>query len=233
MIPWNPALHVELPSADKPSTGVWTPEQLGAFLDYIAEDRLYAFFHLVALLGLRRGEALGLRWSDVDLDAGVLRVAQQLVETANGLLLKPPKTRRGLRAVPLDAETVTVLRRHHLRQLTEKAAWGKAWHQGDLVFARENGEWLRPEYVSHLFPRLTRDAGLDRIRLHDLRHTSASLALSAGVPMKVVSDRLGHSSTAITADLYTHVSPVLAQDAADRIAAAVPRRPRTPQAEGV
>lgn len=226
MIPWNPALHVELPAARKPTTKAWTPEQLGAFLDHVAEHRLYAFFHLVALAGIRRGEALGLRWEDVDLEAGVLRVAQQLVETPDGLRFGPPKTRSGSRAVPLDAETVHVLVRHLDSQRGERAAWGPAWVDLGLVFTREDGTMLRPEYVSHLFPRLSRQAGLDRIRLHDLRHTSASLALAAGVPMKVVSERLGHSSTVITADLYTHVVPTLAQDAADRIAAAVPRRSR-------
>lgn len=226
LIPWNPALHIELPPPRKPATGVWTPEQLGAFLDHINEDRLYAFFHVIALLGLRRGEALGLRWMDVDLEAGVLRVAQQLVETSGGLRFGPPKTRSGTRAVPLDTETVHVLVRHLTRQQEEKAAWGAAWIDTGLVFTRENGGALRPDFVTHLFPRLSREAGLERIRLHDLRHTSASLALSAGVPMKVVSERLGHSSTGITADLYTHVAPVLGQRAADRIAAAVPRRPQ-------
>jgi len=226
LIPWNPALHVELPPSRKPTTGVWTPEQLGAFLDHIIEDRLYAFFHIVALLGLRRGEALGLRWIDIDPGKSLLRVSQQLTETRTGLHFGPPKTRSGIRVVSLDTETVQVILEHQARQDEERKAWGQAWVDCGLVFVRENGEALRPDFVTHRFARLSREAGLERIRLHDLRHTSASLALSAGVPMKVVSDRLGHSSTAITADLYTHVVPVLAQDAADRIAAVVPRRLR-------
>jgi len=126
--------------------------------------------------------------------------------------------------VPIDAGTVEVLRDHLGRQAKERAAWAEAWLDRGLVFTRENGEMLRPDYMSHLFLRLAADAALPRIRLHDLRHTSASLALAAGVPMKVVSQRLGHSSTAITADLYTHVAPAVAQDAADRIASVVPRR---------
>lgn len=224
LIPWNPALHVELPAADKPDTAVWTAAQFGCFLDHVAPHRLYALFQLIGLAGLRRGEALGLRWTDVDLAAGRLRVTQQLIDSGAGLGFGPPKTRSGVRSVPLDLGTVEVIRQHREQQASERLAWGEAWVNRGLIFTRENGEMLRPDYLSHLFLRLAAEVGLPRIRLHDLRHTSASLALAAGVPMKVVSQRLGHSSTAITADLYTHVVPAVAQDAADRIAALIPRR---------
>jgi len=100
-------------------------------------------------------------------------------------------------------------------------AWGEAWQDCGLVFTREDGSALRPDYVSHLFGTLVERAELPRIRLHDLRHTNASLALAAGVPLKVVSQRLGHSTTAITSDLYTHVIPIVAREAADRIAALI------------
>jgi integrase len=154
----------------------------------------------------------------------MLAVRQQLVETKDGLRFGPPKTRSGERAVPLDALTVEILREHAARQTADRVSWGLGWRERGLVFTRENGDLLRPDYVTHLFARLALEAGLPRIRLHDLRHTSASLALTAGVPMKVVSERLGHSSTAITADLYTHVVPTAAREAADRIAATVPLR---------
>lgn len=224
LIPWNPALHVELPSALHTSTTVWTGRQVGQFLDAHEGHRTYALWHLIALVGLRRGEALGLHWSDVDLATGMLCVRQQLVETKDGLRLGPPKTASGERAVPLDIVMVEVLREHQERQTSDRRNWGGGWVESGLVFARENGDHLRPDHVTHLFARLTAEAGLPRIRLHDLRHTSASLALAAGVPMKVVSERLGHSSTAITADLYTHVVPSVAREAADRIAATVPLR---------
>jgi len=227
LIPWNPAMHVELPAAEKPDTAVWTSQQLGHFLDEVAGHRLYALFHLVALAGLRRGEALGLRWVDIDIVATNLRVVQQLLDTGGELRFGPPKTRSGVRIVPLDAGSIEVLRQHRVRQNEEHVAWGDAWVDRGLVFTRENGEMIRPDYLSHLFVRLATEANLPPIRLHDLRHTSASLALAAGIPMKVVSQRLGHSSIAITADLYTHVVPAVAQDAADRIAAVVPRRAAT------
>lgn len=224
LIPWNPAEHVELPERSRPHPSVWTPEQLGAFLDSIADHRLYAYFHIVAFAGLRRGEALGLAWEDLDFDKGLIRVRQQLVDAGQGAYLGPPKTRSGVRRVPVDAFTLDVLKAHRRAQLDERARWGSAWVDTGLVFTREDGTAFRPEYLTHLFRRLVDAANLPRIRLHDLRHTSASLALAAGVPIKVVSDRLGHSSTAITSDLYTHVIPVVAQEAADSLAALIPLR---------
>ena len=101
----------------------------------------------------------------------------------------------------------------------ERVAWGPAWNEAGLVFTRENGLPLRPEYATRHFQALVQEAGLPAIRLHDLRHTNASLALLAGVEMKVVSERLGHSQMSVTADLYTHVNRGLGRDAADRIAA--------------
>lgn len=224
LIPWNPAVHVELPVALRPMTSVWTPKQLGEFLDSIVDDRLYALFHVIAFTGLRRGEALGLRWVDVNAGDGHLSVNQQLVDTGQGLAFGPPKTRESRRLVPLDAGTRNVLDQQRQSQEADRRAWGDAWINTGLVFTREDGQMLRPDSVTKLFQRLIQQAGLPAIRLHDLRHTSASLALAAGVPMKVVSQRLGHSTMLITADLYTHVVPELAREAADRIAAIVPRR---------
>lgn len=224
LIPWNPALHVELPSADRRRSMVWTATQVGQFLDYMSEHRLHAMFRLVALAGLRRGEAVGLRWVDVDLESGTLAVAQQAVELRGRLHFGPPKTRSGDRVVPLDAGTVGALRRHRDQQSDERLKWGSAYVESGLVFTRENGEPLNPSWVTHVFQRLAAEAGLPPIRFHDLRHTSASLALVAGVPIKVVSHRLGHSTTAITADLYTHVVPEVARGAADQIAALLPSR---------
>lgn len=224
LIPWNPAEHVELPERSRPATSVWSPEQLGAFLDSIADHRLYAYFHIVAFAGLRRGEALGMAWEDIDFDHGLIRVRQQLVDAGRGAYLGPPKTRSGVRRVPVDAFTVDVLRAHRRKQQDEQTRWGRAWADTGLVFTREDGTAFRPEYLTHLFKRLVDAANLPRIRLHDLRHTSASLALAAGIPIKVVSDRLGHSSTSITSDLYTHVIPVVAQEAADSLAALIPLR---------
>jgi integrase len=136
---------------------------------------------------------IGPRWVDVDLDARCLFIVQQITEVRGKAVVGSPKTKRGTRAVPIDDDTVAMLRRHREGQAVERMAWGSAWNEAGLVFTRENGLPLRPEYATRHFQRLAREAGLPRLRLHDLRHTNASLALQAGVNPKVVSDRLGHS----------------------------------------
>lgn len=218
LIHYNPALHIELPSATRTPTQVWTPAELSRFLATAASERVGVLFRVVALAGLRRGEVLGLRWEDMDLEVGLLRVTQQLQIIGGVVGFVPPKSRSGVRTVPLDPETVRQLRCWRERQAAERAEWGDGYQDLGLVFTWENGLPLTPDHAYRLFLRLTQRAGLPRIRLHDLRHTSASLALAAGVPLKVVSDRLGHSSIGITADLYTHVVPAVSRDAADRMA---------------
>jgi integrase len=222
MLAHNPALHVELPRTALYRPVVWDAQQVGIFLDAIQGHRLYALYGVVVLTGLRRGEALGLRWQDVDLDEGVLHVRQQVVAVGTEVRIGPPKTKAGERTVALSEATVAMLREHQAWQRRERLAWGEAWHDSGHVFTYEDGRMLRPDHVTHLFRRLAKDAGLPLIRLHNLRHTSASLALAAGVPMKVVSDRLGHSSESITSALYTVVVPAVAREAAERIANVVP-----------
>jgi len=177
----------------RPRIVVWTAEQVGEFLDFVEDERLHPLLRLVLMTGLRRGEAVGLGWSDVDLDEKVLTVRQQVVDVRGELHIGPPKTKSGERVVPFDDETAAVLR-------AQKRAQGAE--------------------------RLARFG----TRVHQLRHTSASLALSADVAMKVVSVRLGHSSTGFTADWYTHVVPASAREAADKIADAVSLAARARQA---
>ena len=123
----------------------------------------------------------------------------------------------------LDAETVEALREHRERQLDERVAWGPAYESRDLVFCRENGTPIWPRTLSRSFDRHVRDAELPKIRLHDLRHTHASLALEAGVHPKVVQERLGHATIAITLDIYSHAIPAMQEDAAEKIAALLER----------
>ena len=218
LIPVNPATHVELAPSTKHAVEVWSPTQVRQFLDANQDERLIALFHLLALRGLRRGEALGLRWEDLDLDQKVLRVAQQLVEVGTELVFGPPKTKTGTRTVSLDDTTVAVLRAHRARQSAERLAFGQGWIDNGLVFTREDGTPVRPNHATSHFPLMITKAGLPKIRLHDLRHTSASLGLQSGESLKEVSDRLGHSSIVITADTYAHIAPELAQESADRVA---------------
>jgi len=143
-----------------------------------------------------------------------------------------PKSDSGARTVNLDAGTIGVLRLWRAQQDDERRTWGGAWRHTGLVFTREDGSALHPDMATRSFERLYRAAGLPPIRLHDLRHTAASLALQAGVPLKVVSEQLGHSSLAITADTYTSVLPAVAQAAAEAVASIVPRNPRPPADAG-
>lgn len=137
------------------------------------------------------------------------------------LTFGPPKSDSGRRTVALDGDTLRLLRSHRAAQNAEKLALGAGYEDDGLVFAHEDGSPLRPEWVSKRFGTLATAASLPRIHLHDLRHSAASVALSAGVPMKVVSERLGHSTIGITADIYSHVTTSLAKDSAERVAAAL------------
>lgn len=248
VIAFNPARHVELPSGRRPRAVVWTDErvavwkrtgrrppvavwtadQAGAFLDAAIRDRLYPLFHLVAYRGLRRGEAVGLRWEDVDLDACSMQITQQVVQLGWTTEVGAPKTDSGARTVSLDRGTAEVLRRWRSIQANELKLLRPRFAETGYVFTREDGTPLHPQLASDGFQKLSRAAGLPPIRLHDLRHTAASLALQAGVPMKVVSEQLGHSSLAITADTYTSILPAVAKAAAEAVAGIIPRRPRTP-----
>lgn len=203
---------------------VWTPVQLGAFLDHAVSDRLYALYHLVAFRGLRRGEACGARWVDGELDEGLLAVAKQLSNVGRTVKEASPKTRASEATVALDAGTVAVLRAHRVRQAAERLAWAGAWVDSGRIFTREDGSELTPDWVSEHFERLAFAAGLPPIRLHDLRHGAATLSLAAGNDLKIASAMLRHSSLSITADLYTTVLPEVALAAAEASVALVPRR---------
>jgi integrase len=279
----------------RPKVAVWTPAQTGAFLDYASGDRLYAYYHLLVFRGPRRGEGIGLRWPNLDLDASLMDISEQIIQVGWETEVTTPKADSdGL--VALDAATVAVLREHQRQQAAERDAWGAAWTDTGYVFTIETGQPIHPDYVSRHFVRMVRHANqlkvgskgravkdvqralgikpsgvygtdtrravfefqrdhggltangivdpqtwyrlfsdlplrpyphpgyLPPIRLHDLRHLAATLALTAGVEMKVVSEMLRHKTLAITADTYTSVLPEVARSAAEATALIVPRR---------
>jgi integrase len=207
------------PKASRPRpVKTWSADELGRFLSTVRDDRLYALWMVLASTGMRRGEAVGGYWTDVDLDAGRWQVRHTLVAVAHELLASTPKTDHGRRSVALDAGTVRVLREWRKRQLEERLAWGPAWTDTGRVFAREDGTDLHPERVSERFDRLVNASGLPRLTVHGLRHGHATLALQAGVHPKVVQERLGHSSVAFTPDRYSHAIPAMQEDAAEMVA---------------
>jgi integrase len=204
------------------ATKTWSPLELRTFLEVAARDRLSAAFRLMATSGLRRSETLGLRWTDVLLDEARLRVRQTLVLVGHEPVLRPkPKTASSRRLVALDASTVAALREHRRQQLEDRLKWGQAWTDSGLVFTREDGKPVHPDWFSKRFVSIVKTTDLPRIPLKNLRHTHATIALRAGVPAAVVQQRLGHSSVAITMDIYTDSIPAMHEEAAEQIAGLV------------
>jgi len=197
---------------------VWTPAQLRAFLSHVEGDRQYAAWLLAATTGMRRGELLGLRWVDVDLEAARVAVRQPRVVADHAVHISEPKTARSRRSIALDPVTVTALREHQVRQATDREAVGPAYEDSGLVFTHPDGSPIHPHLFSDWFKQHVRVAGLPMIRLHDLRHSYATAALAAGIPAKVVSERLGHATITITMDTYSHVLPGLDERAAVTVA---------------
>jgi len=201
-------------SRPKPEMTVWTPEQLREFLGDVESERLYPAVYLAANTGMRRGEVLGLRWQDVDLERARLSVQKALTSVLYKLDLADVKTDTGRRTIDLDPRTVAVLRGWRKRQLEERVLAGLRPEDAELVFAHPDGAPIHPDYFSQWFDRRVAKSEVPRIRLHDLRHTHATILLKASVPAKVVSERLGHANVAFTMNVYQHVLPGMQADAA-------------------
>ncbi|MFK0014830.1 tyrosine-type recombinase/integrase [Streptomyces sp. NPDC091027] len=203
---------------------VWTPEQAGGFLDFVADDRLYALWDTFTFLGPRRGEMAALPWTEVSLTALRMRISAQLVEVAYRVYGEEPKA-DSVRTMSISSHSGRVLTTHQVNQERARSEWEgeEAWVESGCVFTMENGAALHPDWISRRFKRLVELSGLPPVRLHDLRHLSASLALLANNDIKVVQERLGHSSRQITSDTYTSVLPELFRSEAESTVAVVPR----------
>ncbi|MET8365290.1 tyrosine-type recombinase/integrase [Micromonospora sp. NPDC005194] len=207
---------------------VWTDTQLVDFLDHAAQHApdLHPMWHYMAYRGPRRGEACGLRDSEVRLHRRETTINNQIATHGYTAVQKPPKSRAGNRDVALDADTVKVLTAYRARRAQWQLAAGPAWPDTGLFFVRPDGQPWHPNAVTQRFRRLVRKAGLPPIRLHDLRHSAATIALDAGVDIKVLSDQLGHSTTTLTRDTYQSVTKQLHQDAADAVAQKINQKRR-------
>jgi integrase len=202
VMPSNPASMARAPRTRPKEMTVWDQEQTGRFLDHAGQHRLAPLFTLALSTGMRRGEMLALAWGDLDLEGADLSVTRNYIRDITGeWVLGEPKTRAGFRSIPLADDIVALLRKHRL----EEEGWFGPRTGEHPVFTRSSGERLDSSNVARLFHRLVREAGVPRIRFHDLRHTAASLLIRQGVPAKVVSDRLGHADVAFTLSVYTHL----------------------------
>lgn len=213
----NPAEAVEPPKPEKPDIEVLDNEELGKLLNVARPTRSYPAILLAATTGMRRGEVLGLRWRDVDLDKHLLAVSQSLEETKDGLRMKAPKTQTSRRSISLPGITVEALRAHKIAQAQERLQLGLGRNDEGLVFTTLDGEPVRPRNLTKEFTRLVKRAGGHRITFHGLRHTHITALLKDGTNPKVVSERAGHSSVAVTLQLYGHVLPNMQADAAKAV----------------
>jgi integrase len=222
LISWNPVSSVKRPKVQRRTHTVFTPEQARAFLVAAEEKRLGPAFAIGLSLGLRRGEVLGLRWRDIDLDASTLRVAQTIqrvrakVAGTAGVLVSEPKTEQSRRTLVLPAMLVPLLKRHRARQAQERLTAGADWNDalGGLLFTTPRGRPIDPHDVQAEFKAMLAAANLPNMRLHDLRHAAATFLIAQGLPLRLVLEVLGHSTIALTANTYGHIERGMMAEAA-------------------
>jgi len=213
----NVADAVRPPRAQRPEMRTWDEDDINRFLEAAKDTPYHALFYLALFTGMRRSELLGLKWNDVDLILGEVSVTRSLHHLRDGsIVFRSPKTAKGRRTVALPPSATLLLKEHHEKQKLERAMLGIPLTDDDLVFSHLDGKPIRPNTVTRAWTMLAARAGVKVIRLHDARHTHASIMLKQGIHPKVVQERLGHSTIAITLDTYSHVAPGLQEAAAKR-----------------
>jgi integrase len=222
---------VKRPSIGKRPATVWSRDEWSAFLELAKADTLAPLWYFLAVEGMRRGEALGLRWSDVNWERGTVHIAQSVVPDRNdrgrAVIQSRAKTAAGSRSVRLTAETLAVLREHRDRQAFQRQGAEDRWQDYGLIVCTSTGTPINPNNVTRSYDRLVMLSGVPRIRVHDMRHTAATMLLRAGVPAKIVSERLGHATIAIILDTYSHVLPDMQDVAAEAMSTLLNAKDRT------
>jgi integrase len=215
----NVAKLVDAPRWKRPEVKPWEPSEASRFLEAITGERLEVAYLVALSLGLRRGEVLGLRWSDIDFEAKSITIAQALARVGGKLQFIEPKSRQSRRTLPLYDGLAVALRNHRRHQLEQRLAAGSRWHDSGLLFTTGSGTPLEPRALNEDFERIIGKAGLRRVRLHDLRHACASFLLAQGVHPRVVMELLGHSQISLTMETYSHVMPDAMREAVTLVGA--------------
>ncbi len=214
----NPVSMVDVPEKPHREMEILTGSQVSQFLVATKGHRLEALFHLTVTTGLRESEVLALMWSDIDWVKGTLKVVRQLERPrGEGVQFSEPKTAYGKRSIKLGEISIEILRQHFERQQLERVARGDSWKEYNLIFPSSVGTPIHQCDLLKTFKILLKRAGLPPVRFHDLRHCSASLLLNSGIPVLVVSRRLGHARASITSDVYGHLLPSMQDEAAELI----------------
>jgi integrase len=233
LIPYNICDATTVPKAERKEMKVMTEKEIQIFLDLARDSRYHTLFYLALFSGMRRGELLGLKWSDVDFLGMQTTVKRSLYQLANSeIVIRNPKTDSSRRPVPLSPSVCDILRKEYAKQkalhreIQEKAQEtaqksGKKseeipWTDDKYIFSEWNGKHFLPNSVSHAWQKMAKKSGLTGVRLHDSRHSCATIMLEGGIHPKVVSEILGHSSITVTLDTYSHVIPGLKQAAAKK-----------------
>lgn len=218
----NPADAADQPRKQTPEQQAWTGNELRRFVEAVSTDRCASLWRLLATTGMRRGELLGLRWQDVDLDTGTVTVRHTMTMVAGRPAVGTPKTNAGVRRIALDTGTTSALRGWRKQQNADRLLMGSGWQDTlGLICTEADGTPIHPQVMSRRFRAIVAAAGLPAIRFHDVRHTYATAALAAGVPVKVLSSRLGHADVSVTLRIYAHVMPGDDEAAATLVAAQI------------
>lgn len=218
LVAFNVCKDVQLPKQQKSEKHFLTPEQARMLLQYVKGHQLEVLITVALTTGLREGELIGLRWSDIDFERGILNVARTVSYLPHhGFVEGDPKTKTSARTIYLPSFVVDMLKQHRITVKEKRLLGGASWVNRDLVFPARNGNYIIFNSLLRQFYKVLDAAGLPRIKFHDLRHSAATLLLSMGVEMKVIQEILGHSSIVITADLYSHVLPHMHTDAMHRM----------------
>ena len=217
----NPLKEVPRPRVNKTEAKHLPPEEVRAILDASTGSRYESVFRLISATGVRRGEAAGLLWEDVDFTKNILRIRSTVARVNRELKATSPKTTNARRDIPMTSSVVALLKEHRKAQVTERLRAGNQWADNGLVFATEMGGYIDPRNMLRAFQKAAEKAGIEDVGLHTLRHSAATAMMDADVPMHVVSRILGHSSISITVDTYGHVTETSQRDAMEGLSEAL------------